>query len=243
MKTSPKETSEDARIKHPLQAHSWIGKDFSLDQTDSFFSVFRGIDSIAKAIFDGSYPKMYEKETYPYLGYFRDSIDRHEGQSLSIPQLEIFAREIALQTAQQFPGFVGGKIQTAVLSDGHVSEFHQPLSNDSPLQGYSLDEFDNVSSDSGNGLLRIAPGSIAFVTNGHDRNGTDQPLDNIFFFRSDFSHVRFTYSGSPRSMFDRSNTVVESSLVLLPGADPGSNFVRQIKADFPQLNIIDQTKQ
>ncbi|MGD0735573.1 MAG: hypothetical protein ABR976_10520, partial [Terracidiphilus sp.] len=28
MKTSPKETSEDARIKHPLQAHSWIGKDF-----------------------------------------------------------------------------------------------------------------------------------------------------------------------------------------------------------------------
>jgi hypothetical protein len=56
-----------------------------------------------------------------------------------------------------------------------------------------------------------------------------------------FNHSTFTYSGEPGSIFDKSNTVADSSLVLLPGAHPNSNFVKQLKIDFPQITIIDQT--
>ncbi|MGD0736325.1 MAG: hypothetical protein ABR976_14325, partial [Terracidiphilus sp.] len=47
MKTSPKETSEDARIKHPLQAHSWIGKD-SLTLVQRKMSLSEEVDSNAR---------------------------------------------------------------------------------------------------------------------------------------------------------------------------------------------------
>jgi hypothetical protein len=69
-----------------------------------------------------------------------------------------------------------------------------------------------------------------------------QPLDDFFFLDSTFTHVALEYRGSNSTIFDRSNMLVDSTLTLYPGADPDSNFVRQIKADFPQLKIVDSTK-
>jgi hypothetical protein len=68
-----------------------------------------------------------------------------------------------------------------------------------------------------------------------------QPLDNLILFGATFTHCHLVYLGSPRSVFDRSNTIVDSDLILLPGADPNSNFVQQIKRDFPTLHIVDHT--
>jgi hypothetical protein len=209
-------------------------------QTTGLVPVFRGIDGTAQSILDGSYPSMASD---PILGNFMSALARDKGKSLSLLDLEQVAKQIERRTSQQFPSKVGGKLQIAELSEGKVAKFDQPNSSlfHLPAIAFWADKGVGVS-DSAWGLSFPSHTLVAFVLQANFSGVGSQPLDNIFFFETKFAHCKFTYQGSPRSIFDRSNTVVDSTLTLLPGADPNSNFVKQIKVDFPALAIIDKTK-
>jgi hypothetical protein len=177
----------------------------------------------------------------PILGYFKTALASDKGKSLSLTDMRQVAKEIVRRTSQQFPQSVGGRMQIAELSAGRVSEFVQPISGTPQIPRAIFRRVeDSAFRGALAGLIHVTPPQVIFAQKLNLLDGP-QSLDNIFFFKSDFARVALTYSGSPRAIFDKSNTVVDSTLTLLPGADPNSNFVRQIKADFPTLKVIDQS--
>jgi len=201
-------------------------------------SVVRGIPGTAQSILSGSYPGMADD---PILGYFKTALASDKGKSLSLTDMRQVAKEIVRRTSQQFPQSVGGRMQIAELSAGRVSEFVQPISGTPQIPRAIFRRVeDSAFRGALAGLIHVTPPQVIFAQKLNLLDGP-QSLDNIFFFKSDFARVALTYSGSPRAIFDKSNTVVDSTLTLLPGADPNSNFVRQIKADFPTLKVIDQS--
>jgi hypothetical protein len=216
-----------------------------ITETSGFVSIIRGIDSTANSILNGSFPLMYSEKNDPYLGYFKRALDKGEGNSLSLPQMEVFAREIERQTATQFPLYVGGEQQVAELSAGRVSQFNQPISNSTPIPKIVFQKFEGLwFKNRGSGptfFIIVNPPTVGFVQGVKFSNGL-QDLDDFFFYRSDFDHVNFIYDGSPRSIFDKSNTLTDCTLTLNYGDDSNSNFVKEIKANFPKLTIVDQTK-
>jgi len=201
-------------------------------------SVVRGIPGTAQSILSGSYPGMADDQI---LGYFKTALASDKGKSLSLTDMRQVAKEIVRRTSQQFPQSVGGRMQIAELSAGRVSEFVQPISGTPQIPRAIFRRVeDSAFRGALAGLIHVTPPQVIFAQKLNLLDGP-QSLDNIFFFKSDFARVALTYSGSPRAIFDKSNTVVDSTLTLLPGADPNSNFVRQIKADFPTLKVIDQS--
>jgi hypothetical protein len=78
------------------------------------------------------------------------------------------------------------------------------------------------------------------VTDSYLTNIGQQQLDEIFFFRTTFDHCVLVYSGGP-FIFDRSNIVRNSELLLLKGANPNSKAIAQFKSDFPDVRVFDET--
>jgi hypothetical protein len=208
-----------------------------VSEASGFVPVIRGHDSIAQLILNGSYPSM---DRDPILGYFKTSLASDRGSTLSLEDMEQIAKQIERLTAQHDP-FVGGRQQIAELSAGQVSEFSQPISKPYPNQWRLALKIENIGF-MGHDLaaLRSNP-PFVYLAQNVPIYDMDQPLDGIFFFKSKLIHCRLTYKGFPSSILDKSNTVVDSTLTLLPGADPNSNFVKQIRIDFPTLTIINQT--
>lgn len=218
-------------------------KTSSVTESSGFIAVIRGISATGQSILDGSFPSMHSSGNDAYLGYFKKTIDEGNGNSLSLLELEVFAREIERRTSQQYPGIVGGPQQVADLRNGKVIYFHSLNSDHPPIPVIIFLPINGpkfYGTGKERGLLHVGATTVAFVQRGKFSNDP-QALDNVFFFGTDFTHCQLTYSGSPRSIFDKSNTVTDSTLTLLPGADPNSNIVKQIKLDFPKLKIIDHS--
>ncbi len=211
-----------------------------INEREGLVAIFRGIPAVAQSIVDGTYPGM-EKD--PILGYLKASLAADRGRSLSLLDLEQIAKEMERRTSSQFRGMVGGDRQIAVLSGGQIKEFVEPLRDPRGIPPSVLHVVDRVEAEGDHGGEIFSGGGpgITFAQNCVLSNGSQQ-LDGFFFFNSKFSHVDFRYAGSPASIFDKSNTVVDSTLTLYYLADPNSNFVMQIRADFPTLKIQDQSK-
>jgi hypothetical protein len=214
------------------------GVTISVNEKIGFVSVVRGISSTAQSLLNCSDLSM---GIDPIIGSFRSSVANDRWRSLSIQDMEIIASEVALKTAKTFPGKVGGAQQIAALSNGRVSEFVQPIPATVRIPMTLFSVIDGAEMSGAGGLFYVGSPQVAIMQGGKFSGGSSSPVDNIFLFRSAFNHCELTYGGSPRTIFDKSNTVVDSTLTLLPGADPNSNFVKQIRADFPDLNVIDQT--
>jgi hypothetical protein len=210
-----------------------------ITEQSGFVSIFRGIDPVAVSIRDGSYPGM---DSDPILGYLKAELATDAGDSISLSDLKLISKQIERLTAKKFPGKVGGHMQIAELTGGQISEFDQPihaLPNTTPYV-YVWGEMDGE--DSHGISLRAHSYMLSKGSKFHDGDREcRQELDNFFFFDSEFSRCLLTYSGEPGSIFDKSNKVVDSSLILFRGADPNSNFVKEFKANFPSVKITDQT--
>lgn len=208
-----------------------------------FIAEFRGIPDTANAIMNGTDASVV---TDPILAYFKSSIESGATKSLSLNDLKQIAGAIEWQTSEEYPNKVGGLLQTAVLSNGHVSEFDEPVS---PTYDIPRSEFIFMSGPHLTDIahstpsvigIRLGVPAIVFLK-GTTLTNVIQPLDNLIVFESNFVHCHLAYSGSPRTMFDKSNSLTDTDLILLPGADANSPFIRQIKQDFPALRIIDHT--
>lgn len=100
-----------------------------ITKSTGFISVIRGIPDTANSILGGYFPAMYSADNYAFLGFFKNAIDKGEGNSLSLLDLELFAREIERHTALKNPELVGDDQQIAILENGKVSFYHQPFSS------------------------------------------------------------------------------------------------------------------
>jgi hypothetical protein len=209
-----------------------------------FVAEFRGIPDTANAILNGTDASVRTDRT---LAYFKRSVDSRTAESLSLDDLKQIAGAVEWQTSLAFPNEVGGPLQTAVLSNGHVSEFDEPVS---PAYNIPRSEFifmngaghiTDLGHHSPSAIgIRLRTAAIVFL-NGTTFTNVIQPLDNLIVVEGTFAHCHLVYLGSPRTMFDKSNSLVDTDLILLPGADPNSQFIKQIKHDFPTLQVIDHT--
>jgi hypothetical protein len=197
-----------------------------------------GIPEVAAPILE--HPNV-PRPTDAILQMFADEMTKDGGRSLTLEGMEQVAKLLEFRTARRFPNAVGGLPQVAIIKDTKAEILDSPFDTDhepTPVPAI-MNRFTRPHlSGSAYGMLIGGPGA-QFVEDGEFVNIQNQPLDHIFFFRTTFDHCVLHYSGTPNFIFDRSNTVIDSKLVLdSPFAIDSPGF-KQIRADFPDLPIED----
>lgn len=180
----------------------------------------------------------------PILGYYYHEIEKDNGRSLSLADMQQIAKMVERLTANNSHGLVGGPIEMATIDHGEVKIVEMPEfpPNPSSISHGLFSYMGNISYNGSptaeskligtNGTIRI------FLVDSHFSYIT-QDLDGLFIYNTFFNHCRLKYNGSLNFMFSESNTVMNSTLELTGSANPDSATVRKIRKDFPQLEIID----
>jgi hypothetical protein len=198
-----------------------------------------GVPDVAKPILE--HPNVFHP-TDPILGMYADAIAKDGGKTLSLEQMEQTAKRLEYLTAARFPDVVGGLPEVAVIRDGKAEVTapfdtgQEPPTTPAIIVHVGHPQFNG----SGYGITLDGPGAD-FVEDGVLSHVGYQQLDHIFFFRTRFDQCVLHYDGSPNFIFDRSNTVLNSKLVLYSDVLLDSPGVKQIRADFPDLLIEDMT--
>jgi len=173
---------------------------------------------------------------------YTDAMAKDGGKTLTLEQMEQTAKRLEYLTAGRFPDVVGGLVEVAVIRDGKaevIAPFdtdQEPPASPAIIVHIGHPQFNG----SGYGITLDGPGAD-FVEDGVFSHVGYQQLDHIFFFRTTFDQCVLHYDGSPNFIFDRSNTVLNSKLVLYSDVLLDSPGVKQIRADFPDLPIEDMT--
>jgi hypothetical protein len=213
----------------------------SVSKSSGLIKVFRGIPTVAVSLMDCSDISMHSDVM---IAGFKDKLVMGRGESLSLSDMAIIAGELEKRTAQEFPRFVGGPQQVAEMSGSRITRFEEPVKQMAHIPRSIIGYISDFEGDlhGGGSWVVLHGGYGSYLAQRVKISNGRQALDKFIIFDSEFVNMKLTYSGFPASIFDRSNKVVNSTLTLLPGADLNSTFVRRIKADFPTLTIIDQTK-
>ena len=210
--------------------------------------VVRGITELSKPILEGtntSDPFLIElisrNANDPSLIRLRQSLVADGGASLSLKEMRRIAERLEAITSAAFPGLVGDNLQIAELSNRSVSAFVQPLSPENLPRRTTSTGIEGLRIEGPGLIMNAGSRNVALA---HDLEFQDaaQPIDNVFYYRSRFDRCQLTFSGSPRTIFDKSNILTDSSLTLIGKADANSPFVKQLRMDFPKLEIIDKTR-
>lgn len=178
----------------------------------------------------------------PVITYL--SAKRHnQAGRLPLQNLIELAKYLEMRTAKYYNNIqVGGELEFAVFSDGKLT-FLQPVGNLALPQALSFNFFDGVFAEgSGNGNESALGGfhgsshSGTMVTHG-EFSGITQPIDRLIFSQSTFVHCILTYDGSPFTVFDRVNRLVDCTLIISPKVMKNSPVVTKFKNDFPDVKI------
>jgi hypothetical protein len=198
-----------------------------------------GVPQAAAPILDHpSFPRPSD----PILQMYADAMAKDGGKSLTLEEMQQIAKALEYVTARRFSNIVGGLPEVAVIKDGKA-EVTAPFDNDQepPTSPAIMMHFTHPQlSRNAYGMLIAGPGA-EFVEDGVFSHIGNQQIDHIFFFRTTFDQCVLYYGGTPNFIFDRSNTVLNSKLVLYSAALLDSPGVKQIRADFPDLPIEDIT--
>lgn len=211
--------------------------------------VVRGRPTVAKSLLKNA---VLSRSKDPILSHYAEAMKNDGGESLSLKDLSQIAHLLERETALQVPQ-VGGAMEQATLSGGKIESFEQPVQSDDSRK----DVYFAVTSDiTFSAARKINPdelfkGRTFFVMSISPNAGAlirvresdcVQILDNLLILESTLSRCTLMYNGSPEVLFDKSNKVDGSELILYSPASPDSSFVKQIRSDFPGLAIIDKTK-
>jgi hypothetical protein len=196
-------------------------------------AVIRGIPDTANSILSGTHRLT---STDPILQYLTESLHKDGGKSLSLQDMEQIAKRMERVTALDHPREVGGPQQIAEITSGLVSNFVQPISAPTVLPKMIAMEL-NQPHATGVGVAFYVAFPLITIVNGGQVVDSGVRLDNVFTFNSTFMHCHLMYGGSQTTIFDKSNTLVESTLSLERASDLNSPFVRQLRSDFPDLRI------
>jgi hypothetical protein len=176
------------------------------------------------------------------LQMYADEMAKDGGKSLTLEEMEQVAKLLEFKTARRFPNVVGGLPEVAIIKDGKAEVIDSPFEPDlepAPSPAIIL-RITRPQFRARFGISVEGPGAD-FVEDGLLSGCEYQQLDHIFFFRTTFDHCVLYYNGTPNFIFDRSNTVIDSKLVLTFDTLFDSPGVREIRANFPDLPIEDQT--
>ena len=177
---------------------------------------------------------------------YLESMSKDKGRSLSKLDLEGLAEYLKFLTSFSYPTEVGGKSQHAVLADGRITFFEQPIPNrPSPRRSpfFLHDDhlvFAGSTSHPGAMGIFVSRGRGELITNSK-LSYIRQPLDNIVFVETTFDHCTLTYDGSPVTLFDSTNVVIDSTLVLGPQVDEFDPIVSRMKSSVPQPTYFSQS--
>jgi hypothetical protein len=173
----------------------------------------------------------------PILANLREQLVANEGKDLSLSDLQQIAKKVAHLTSDAEKNLVGGPLQIATIEHGLAHMVEQPehfeLGGD-PLPSVLKRITGGATDNSVYGTLSHR----GFIDNYTFRNVQHQPLDDLYIFNTTFDHCGLFYNGSPAFIFDRSNTVRDSTLTLGPNVDPASPVIQKIRRDFPGLSIL-----
>jgi 20S proteasome alpha/beta subunit len=212
--------------------------------THNFECSLSGLTTVADSILRGTDRK--SKKNPAVIKFLRakrtgklDALDTSD-----LLDLARYLKERSSENPQQ--NVIGGPTQSAILENDGVAFSDEPVKPVDWLKATNFNTYENGSLGSdrsyvgGNlpnrGGLLASPTMGAMVVNGHGA-GIIQPLDNVIFINTVFDRCVLTYDGSPMSMFDVSNVVVDSELIISPRVDLNAGLIKQIRADFPNLQI------
>ena len=193
------------------------------------------------------------KPNDPIFQNYQSSMAETSGRSLDLTDLKVIANELVIAAHMYHPGEVGDDHQTAVLSNGKVSSFDEPITPPEPtnlqLAGI-VSGAESVENMVAFVLGPPAPGSTATPTlfirariEGIASPCTSQQLDNTIFTHSVFRKTCFVYAGSPLTIFDSSNVLTGCTLHLSSGVDEDSPFVSRFRREFPNVTITGPLRQ
>jgi hypothetical protein len=209
--------------------------------SQNFIYLVAGWPDVAEPFLE--HPEKY-RELDPILQEYADAKAKDGGASLSLDDMTMIAKVLEQKTAARHPNEVGGLRQIAIVRDAKVEIVQQPIeqAGDPPAIPSLLTKIERPTMGGTKYGITIGVPNTAFVIDGDFSNIKMQTLDNIFFYRTKFDHVVLYYEGTPKFIFDKSNTVTDSKLMLAPGVDSHSKAVTTIRSDFPDLPIVDSAE-
>ena len=208
--------------------------------SDRLIYAVAGIKDVALPFLQ--HPEKYN-EADPFLNDYAAAIKADGGQSLTQKQLQQIAESLEAETAAAFPKLVGDARQIAQLTNGTASVLYQPFEYDGrpdPIPGIFFHHERMQIGGQEFGLAAHTPGG-SFITNGIFSDLNLQPLDNLFFFRTTFVRCTLVFDGNQNFIFDRSNLVTDSRLMLVNPGDLQTSAVQRLIADFPTLPVVDKS--
>ena len=159
---------------------------------------------------------------------------RDDGANLSIEDLTELARDLEVKTAKAYSSEVGDDIETAVLFDGRVQTFQQPVDEHINVNKFPCTK---VSGLSASGVSFGTSESSYTIMEYSSLAGMPISLDGSLFLGDSFSRCHLIYRGAADVFFDPSNAVVDSELDLGPSVRDDDPFVVRMKSQYPELQI------
>jgi hypothetical protein len=229
-------------IAVPTQPQGICANSFKL--THNFACSLAGLTKVSDSILRGI---DRESKKNPAVNKFLNAKRAGKLADLDTNDLLNLARYLKERSSEKpQQNVIGGPTQSAILKDDGVTFPDEPVKPVDWLKGTNFNTYENSSLGSDRnyvggtlptrGGLIASPTMGAMVVKGHGA-GIIQPLDNIIFINTFFDHCVLTYEGSPMSMFDVSNVVVDSKLIISPKVDMNTDLIKRIRADFPNLKI------
>ncbi len=159
---------------------------------------------------------------------------REDGSNLSIEDLTELARDLEVKTAKAYPNEVGDDIETAVLFDGGVQTFEQPV--DEHIDVNKL-PYTKISGASASGVSFGTSESSYALMEYSSLASMAISLDGSLFLSDSFTRCHLIDRGAAEVFFDPSNAVVDSELDLGPSVRDDDPFVLRMKNLYPELQI------
>jgi hypothetical protein len=196
-----------------------------------------GISDVADTVL--SHPREHVGND-PILELLDDSVTKDGGASLTVEDMREIADKLELMTSQKHRIEVGGLRQVAVLANGGIAKFD--VGSDQSHTAPPGMVFDQMMDPTIRNSGKISPsfgisaihGRAVLVIRG-SISDVIQPLDNVLFVGTTFTHCMLTYDGSPMALFDKGNVVKDSELRIGPQVKADNPFILQLKADHPEL--------
>jgi hypothetical protein len=170
----------------------------------------------------------------PMMEKLSEAKSRDDGANLSIEDLTDLARDLEVKTAKAYSNEVGDDIETAVLFDGRVQTFQQPVDEQINLNRFP---YTKVSGLSASGVSFGTSESSYTIMEYSSLAGMPISLDGSLFLSDSFSRCHLIYRGAADVFFDPSNAVVNSELDLGPLVQDNDPFVVRMKSLYPELQI------
>ena len=203
------------------------------DVTDVVQYEVSGMEDVGRPILDGTDTKVDD----PTIMQFRQAVREDGGRSLSIEDLIDAARKAEILTSKRVGNVVGGPIEIGTIEHG-VAKIVQDNPMLTPEDKRASAQFSMMEgvSFSGGGVNLDAGDGIVLFTDSQLGHGTYK-LDGMLFYNNLFDSCVLMYDGSPKTIFDASNKVSDSRLVVTRKEYLQTPLVVQMVKDFPNLKL------